>query len=246
MLMVLNDGICPYRLLRFSGSTGFSSLSPYNLITSLTHTLTPSFFLSHLHLPPFYLSLTTRSSSHDIAVRWRPRNHVMSKMHWLLAPHVRRQSPTSSSPLVSTIVVIPVPSLFSPSSSSSVVEIVGVNGPGLHLGESHCRLHVVVEVRHGGHGVHGSSHGRRRHRLRLLDVGLLESMVVCRDVREDKGPLHGSAHLLLLVGLLRESLVAVAATDWVTGVATSPSSLLLVLHVPSKHPLTGRDQGKPR
>ena len=170
----------------------------------------------------------------------------MSKMHWLLAAHVRRQSSTSSSPLVSTIVVIPVPSLFSPSSSSSVVEIVGVNGPGLHLGESHRRLHVVVEVRHGGHGVHGSSHGRRRHRLRLLDVGLLESVVVCRDMREDKGPLHGSAHLLLLVRLLRESLVAVAATDGVTGVAASPSSLLLVLHVPSKHPLTGGDQGKPR
>jgi hypothetical protein len=154
----------------------------------------------------------------------------MSKMHRMLSPHVWRQ----------TIVVISVPTLF----PTSMVQIVRVDCPRLHLWEPHCRLHVVVEIRHGGHGVHRSCHGRRRNRFRLLNTGLLETRVVRRNLRENKRSLHGPSHLRLS-WLLGEGLVAVASTDGVTGVTASPAPLLLVFHVPAKHLLAGGHEVEP-
>ena len=172
-------------------------------------------------------------------MRLRPMDRVVSKMHRMVSPHV-----VWMQSLVSAVVVIPVPTLFS-SSSTSMVQIVRVDRPRLHLWEPHRRLHVVVEVRHGSHRVHRSCHRRRRNRFWLLNTGLLETRVVRRNLRENKCPLHGPAHLLRLSWLLGEGLVAVASADGVTGVTASPAPLLLVFHVPAKHPLAGGHEVEP-
>ena len=106
----------------------------------------------------------------------------------------------------------------------------------------------VVEIGHGGHGVHGSGHRRRGDGLRFLDTGRwhLAGSVVVWDLREDKRvpSVHGT-HDLLLRRLL-ESLVAIAATDGVTGVVATAVLILVALHLSAKQGLVGGDEGEPR
>lgn len=188
------------------------------------------------------LTLTTVRSGHDIAVRWGPGDHGRNKGHRVLRPsaHVWENPPS----LVSAVIVISVPCLL-----SAVVEVVWVDGARLHLGEPGVLLHMVcsvVQIRHGGHGVHGSRHGRGRDGFRFLDTGvrdLICTRVVIGDLGKNKRPVHVSCDLLLT--LLGESLIAVAAAGWVAGVVTA-APVLLMLHVSYKRSFARGDEGKAR
>ena len=99
---------------------------------------------------------------HDVAVGGRAGDHGRHKRHGVLPPHVKGHHP-----LVDAVIIVPVPSFL-----STVVEVVA--RARLHLGESlvlHVLCGCVVEVGHGRHGVHGSSHGGWGDGFGLLDAG---------------------------------------------------------------------------
>ena len=169
-------------------------------------------------------------SGHDIAVRGGGGDHGGHEGHGMATHMVRHPI------LMGTVVVVPVPPVL-----PGVVEVVGVHRAGLQLGESLVvhMLRCIVEVGHGGYGVHRCRHGGRGNGLGFLDAGGRELVrrVVVRYVREDKGPVHRPPNLLLW-----ESLVAVAAADGVARVGAPATALLtghLVLHLPAKHALVG-------
>lgn len=59
--------------------------------------------------------------------------------------------------------------------------------------------------------------------------------LVVRDLREDKGTVHDL--------LLRKSFVAIAATDWITGVVSTTALFAgyLVLHLAAEHTFVWRN-----
>lgn len=139
--------------------------------------------------------------------------------------------------LVCTVVIVPVTTLL-----PGMVQVMGRNCTRLQFGEP-LVLHVIVEVGHSGHGVHGSCHGRRGNGFGLFNTGWwkLACRFVVWNLREDKCTVHVDL-------LLRKGFVAIAAADGITWVvaATALFPSDLVFHLTTKHTLIGRDEWKPR
>ena len=192
--------------------------------------------------------LTAVWAGHDVAVRGGRRDHVMAERDGVLVMgHY-----SSPHPLVGTVVIIPVPCLLPP----GVIQVLRVDRARFDLGEAHgsgCGVGLdvvccVVQVGHGCHGIHGSRHGRGRDGFRFLYAGvgdLVGRRVVVWDVREDKGVIPDLQLLLGLRLLLGQSFIAVAPTDWVTGIVPAAPLLLVLFHLSPKHSLAWRDEGEP-
>ena len=139
--------------------------------------------------------------------------------------------------LVCTVVIVPVTTLL-----SGMIQVMGRNCTRLQFGKS-LVLHVVVEVGHCSHGIHGSCHGRRRNGFGLFNTGWwkLACRFVVWNLREDKCSVHVDL-------LLRKSFVAITAADRVTWVVTATAlfSSNLVLHLTTKHTFVWRDERKAR
>ena len=90
-------GLYPYNELDFGS---YSEC----LVTTPTHT--------HTHTHTLFLSLTA-VSAHDVSVRGRTRDDMGTKRQMMLPSDVMLEASPSS--LVGTVIVVPVPSLLSPS-----------------------------------------------------------------------------------------------------------------------------------